>query len=82
MRSTYVKEVKLVNRTTYRFGEQQDIALQPRHLDRRIFKTSSGATHFERVIRNDIVELSGSNCEVPNCKTTVRFLVLRIHHDC
>lgn len=51
MRSTYVKEVKLVSGTTYRVGEEQDIALQPRHLDRGIFKTSSRTAHFDRVYK-------------------------------
>jgi hypothetical protein len=45
MKSTYIEKVKLIGGTTYRVGEEQDISLQPRYLDRRILETSSWTAH-------------------------------------
>lgn len=45
-KETNVEKVKLVGSTAYSVGKQQDIALCPRYLGRRIFKPGSWTAHF------------------------------------
>lgn len=40
--TTDVEEVQFINSSADGIGEEEDIALQPRHLDRRVLKANTG----------------------------------------
>lgn len=40
--TTNVEEVQLINGSADGVGEEEDIALQPRHLNRRVLKANAG----------------------------------------